>query len=360
MPAARASIASSLDLRDNALNFLRLLFAAMVIVSHSRPLAGFGNDPHVGRISLGGCAVAGFFAISGFLITGSRLKLRPSAFFVRRFMRIFPAYWLCSVITAFGLTALIGQRRGGWSPSEALHFVISGLGMIGWDGSVGDVLVGAPDASTINGALWTLPLEFVLYMVLSGALAIPAIRHHLRAVSLGGLTLLVAAGVLLGAHGAVSGPVYLMCYFGAGVTFCAWREAIPFSDVLGVAAVVATPVLLMSWSTVLLASVSTAYACLWFGARAPAVIRRIGATNDISYGIYLYGWPVQQTLTAYGAHELGLGWYAALALACAVPLAWISWLAVERPVNRLAHQLTTVSGGTRVRRRTPVLGGRLR
>src|SRR3712207_9395911 len=58
--------------RRNSLNFLRLVLATLVIVSHAWPLGGLGEDPHVGAVTLGYFAVAGFFAISGWLITESR------------------------------------------------------------------------------------------------------------------------------------------------------------------------------------------------------------------------------------------------------------------------------------------------
>jgi hypothetical protein len=61
-----------LDTRDNALNFVRLILAGLVVVSHTWPSGGLGPDPHFGDLNLGSWAVAGFFAISGYLVTGSR------------------------------------------------------------------------------------------------------------------------------------------------------------------------------------------------------------------------------------------------------------------------------------------------
>src|SRR6476620_3295224 len=61
-----------LDARNNSLNLIRLVLALLVLVAHSYPLAGAGDGSVVRGESLGGWAVFGFFAISGYLISASR------------------------------------------------------------------------------------------------------------------------------------------------------------------------------------------------------------------------------------------------------------------------------------------------
>lgn len=61
--------------RDNALNALRLLLAVVVLVWHS--FVVLGRDADGALASMGATwAVNGFFAVSGYLICGSRLRLR--------------------------------------------------------------------------------------------------------------------------------------------------------------------------------------------------------------------------------------------------------------------------------------------
>ncbi|GAA2018608.1 hypothetical protein GCM10009740_03120 [Terrabacter terrae] len=75
------------------------------------------------------------------------------------------------------------------------------------------------------------------------------------------------------------------------------------------------------------------YALLWASVAAPT---RIGSRNDISYGMYVYAFPVQQTLVLLGASTLvPAPVFALLALALAAPLAWASWRFVESPALRL-------------------------
>ncbi|RNM14767.1 acyltransferase family protein [Nocardioides pocheonensis] len=352
----RPTLASGLDLHDNALNLLRLILATLVIVSHSRPLGGYGDDdPYFGRIKLGTIAVAGFFAVSGYLVSRSRLRQRPSHFLIRRFARIYPGYWLSLLVTVFGLSALIGARRGGWSLGDAAQSFVSGLGLLGWPGTVGSTLHGMPVDSTLNGSLWTLPYEIFCYLALAAGLSLLFVRRRLRFWSLFGVLMLMVAGVLKGAQGGTSGLLLLVCFFSAGVALQAWQESIELSHRFAAVAAVVTAVSFLFTPTLLLAALPFAYLCLWFGAVCPPRLKKIGATNDVSYGVYLYGWPVQQTLTAYGVAGLGYVGYTAVALLAVGPLAWMSWLLVERPANHLA-KTRTAARARRAAVATPVDG----
>jgi hypothetical protein len=75
-------------------------------------LGGFGHEPALGDATIGRFAVGGFFAISGFLVTGSRLRLPAGAFGWRRFLRVFPGLWVCLLVTAFVLAPAVGALRG--------------------------------------------------------------------------------------------------------------------------------------------------------------------------------------------------------------------------------------------------------
>lgn len=337
----RTTLAQGLDLHNNALNFLRLILASLVIVSHTRPLAGWGDDPHFGKMKLGTIAVAGFFAVSGFLVSGSRLRQRGRNFLIRRFARIFPGYWLCSIITVFGIAAVIGAKRGGWSLVPALKSFASGLGIAGWHGTIGDTLVGAPVTSTLNGSLWTLPYEIFCYLMLAGVVSIVFIRRRLRFWSLLGVAGMTLLGVAAGLHGHTSGLLELVCFFTAGVALNACKDSVELSSRMALLAALVTAGAFQSTATELFAALPFAYLCLWFGAVCPQRLKNIGHKNDISYGVYLYGWPVQQAVTAFHGARLGYAGYTAVALAIAIPFAWASWLLVERPSINYAKRRTS-------------------
>lgn len=334
------SLRRRLELGHNGLNAIRLVLAACVIVSHSVTLSGHGDDPKLGAITLGGLSVSGFFAISGYLVTNSRMHLPGWRFAARRAARIYPGYWLCLAIVAFPLAGLASLQRGGWNATDAVTFVVFNATLVFVQGTIGDTLHGAPSDTTWNGSLWTLPVEVLCYICLSLVLTSPFVRRHLKAVATTGLVVLLGLNTLaVAGRGHGSGPLYLMIFFAAGVVLYAWRTELPLTGWLGVAGLATFVLCCLSEATIALAAVPGAYFFLWLGAAMPEVLKRVGARNDISYGVYLYGWPVQQTLFAYGLGE-HLVLYTVLSLLGALPFAWLSWLVIERPANLRVKRAT--------------------
>ena len=95
--------------RPAGLDLVRLVLAVLVLVSHTWTLGGFGGEPHspLGSdfLTLGGFAVAGFFALSGLLVGRSAMRRTMPAFARSRAVRVLPAYWVALVVSAFGVRA---------------------------------------------------------------------------------------------------------------------------------------------------------------------------------------------------------------------------------------------------------------
>jgi peptidoglycan/LPS O-acetylase OafA/YrhL len=342
--ADRDTLQTGLDLHHNGLNLLRLVFASLVIVHHGPRLTGLGHEITVLNVSIGGLAVGGFFAISGYLITRSRMHLPGRAFALRRVARIYPAYWLCLIVTAFGLSALMATKRGGWSFGAAVDYVVYGIAMVGGKVSVGGTLEGAPMDAHINAALWTLPVELLCYLGVGVLLTIGFARKRLRLISIGGLAGVVLLGMASGVgQDSLSGILSLAASFGSGMVLYAWSDRVILDGRLAFLAAILFVLAFQTSVTTVLGCLPFAYLCLWLGARCPVFLRGIGARNDISYGVYLYGFPVQQTLTAFGVASIGVVGHTLVAFVCVVPLAWLSWLTVERPLNRAAKGYTAGS-----------------
>src|SRR4051794_20588629 len=110
------TISSALRGHDNALGLIRLVLALAVLVSHTWPLGGFGHDPGSGisrgQTTLGGLAVGGFFAISGYLTTKSGMSSDVMQFLWRRVLRIFPAFLLVILLSALALGPVIWMLDG--------------------------------------------------------------------------------------------------------------------------------------------------------------------------------------------------------------------------------------------------------
>ena len=160
-----STVADRFDPRSNALNLIRFLLAALVIVSHSFPVGGLGEEPHFGDITLGTVAVGGFFSISGYLITKSRASTPLLRFGIRRALRIFPGLWVCVALTGIIFSLIVGQLRGGWSFAKGVSYALTNGTFYHFEHTVGSTLAGAPFPAAWNGSLWTLRYELACYAV---------------------------------------------------------------------------------------------------------------------------------------------------------------------------------------------------
>ena len=126
------TVGEAFDPDRNSLNAIRLLLASAVIVSHSWLVNGLGLPPMVGGTDAGLVAVAGFFGISGYLVTASRLRSSSlRAYLWRRFLRIYPAFLVVLAVTAFVFaplsTLLDGRSTIDWA--SAAGYVLNNAGL---------------------------------------------------------------------------------------------------------------------------------------------------------------------------------------------------------------------------------------
>ena len=208
-PAARriATVADGLaGGRDNFL-LLRLLAASLVIYGHAPAITGGRGWPDVfvrlgwGSYS-GDLAVDVFFVVSGFMIAGSYLRRRHLLDFLwARLLRIYPAYLVCLLGTAFALGAACTSLplHDYYGSHEVVRYVSKnvqlGKGLIF---TLPGVFTGNPRLSFVNGSIWTLPAEVRMYLwvALAGALGILSRRWCCNLL----LAALFACGLLAPAH----------------------------------------------------------------------------------------------------------------------------------------------------------------
>lgn len=348
------SLRAALNGTNNSFGFIRLVLALLVIVDHAFILGGFGFNPIHGLVrgqaSLGSLAVAGFFAISGYLIAKSGGSGDVLQFVWRRVLRIFPAFWVVLVLTAFVAAPVVwvsGGRSLGdfFSLSDGpLHYLASNwtlsIGSHGFDDLLLDTPYGQSSGmSEFNGSLWTLALEWICYLAVAVLVASGVLRHAKPVVpAVAGLLLLVQTGAIDGSQlPLLSNMAFtpLALAFFTGATLAVYSGRVPFSDGLGILSGVVMLATLRFGGFASVGIVAGACFVLYLGARLPAGLRRIGRKNDYSYGIYIYGFLAQQLGANWGAHELGYVPYVLIAVVVASALAWLSWHGVEKHAMKL-------------------------
>jgi peptidoglycan/LPS O-acetylase OafA/YrhL len=334
------TMAEVFDPRNNSLNALRLALATLVIVSHAWPIGGFGGDPKVGDLSLGGWAVAGFFAISGFLITTSRLRSSFSSYMWRRTLRIFPGLWICVLVTLVIFVPIAALAEGGADhvgPGSLLEYFAANGILESDHQTIAGTLSGVPYPAAWNGSLWTLWFEFGCYLVLGGLLVFSRLRE--RPAALLGVFAGCAFVNLAQAELGLTLPFRLAwaadlgSYFFAGAVLCVYASRIPSSTFLVAISTAVLAAAALTDHVQAVGAMPLAYLLIWLGSVLP--LQAVGRRNDISYGVYIYAFPIQQLLVLAGAAALGVLPFTLLCIVCTVPIAALSWFFVEEPAMRL-------------------------
>lgn len=336
---------ANIDFRSNAIGFLRLFFAAAVVWSHAYYLGGFGEDPIArtthGALTAGLLSVGGFFVLSGFLITRSFERVDGIGRFLwHRVLRIFPAFWVCLFLVAFVVAPLLyagqhGTFSGFFSQmqSPGAYVVKNALLKIN-QLSVAGPFPSLPFPRGINGSLWTLEYEFLCYLGIAGFGVAGTLRRKPELLIAACLTFLVVSAAFSAVRGMHPTPygaqvLYLYVFFAIGACAYLFRSSIPMRWELAALSVVALVAALPTRAYGLVTPISISYITFFAAMKFP--IRSFDRRADLSYGVYIYAFPIQQLLAMYHFNGLGLLPYFAAALALVCPLAALSWFFIERP-----------------------------
>ena len=361
------SLADAFSPHDNGLNVLRLVFAFLVLVSHSFPL-GFGRHDPGGfsryQVGLGEVGLIGFFVVSGFLVARSADRLPLGRYLWHRALRIMPGFWVCLIVTAFVFAPAVALIERGsvagvfGGPDGAVSYVVNNWFLLmrqyGIDGLLLDTPYGRmANVSTFDGSLWTLVYETLCYVMIAAFAVLGVLRRArwmVLAVTLAGTAVMVADLLRApqipgpqGAHGPVFGIdaldahplIYLTYVFLLGTVGYLYRDRVPFGGGHALAALVVCVASAQLGGFAVLGYPAFAYLVFWLAIRLPARVRAIGRKHDYSYGLYIYAYPAQQILAVIGVASLGMAAYVGIATAATLLLAVPSWHLIERPAMRL-------------------------
>ncbi len=331
-------------------DFLRFALALLVLVFHVRWVVGSSLATPLGEAAgqVIYAAVAmptwksliidvahdsilpAFFALSGFLVLGSAMRLRSTQIFLLyRSLRIFPALIVEVTLSALVLGPLLTTLPLAEYFSSPLFFHYFG-------NIVGDVhfyLPGVFESNAVKGIvnqnLWTLPSEFHCYLIAAFLLFTRIIyNRRMVAVAMAIATIVLVALPFVGE--AVPSAVGLVYYFFAGALFFHFRAQLKINLLLFAGCCIAVAFFLSHKELALLACAPLTYCTLFIGMVQFGKIPVI-STGDYSYGIYLYGFPITQTLIAL-APQGTFNWITLSVAAgvCAFLFSIASWHGIEK------------------------------
>lgn len=333
------TIASAWASGRNNFNLMRLIAAWLVIYGHSRAITASPGMDLVTRLTgfryAGAVAVDVFFVVSGFLIAASLERNTTRGYLIARALRIVPALLACVLLTALVMGPVVTTAADYWSRPDAWRYIAVNASL--WSNAffLPGVFQTLP-RTAVNGSLWTLPIEAKLYLALLAAWRLGVLTPR-RYTPLWALALAGAACVVWWRHPL---PDYLAdlinctAFFITGTLLWVHRQTIRLS-IWPLLALLAAAAALRGTSWCYAAYFPLlAYATLYLALvpRLPLIER-----TDLSYGVYLYGWPMQQLAFIAGATTVFANTFLAsvLALACAA----LSWFLIERPALRWKRRL---------------------
>lgn len=326
--------------RDNNFNLLRMVAASAVLVSHAWPIALGKNtlEPLSGWVkqSLGGVAVTFFFAASGFFITKSFLRRTSlTDFIMARLSRIYPALIVVLVLTAFVLGPVLSRLTiyNYLSRAEVWSYVPRNLSLFELQYSLPGVFLHNPIGSSINGSLWTLFSEVTCYGFVAVFASMGAFRPVLFPIAVA--FIIVLAQVFPEDIAVIFRSSRVFLPFAMGAAAYIYRKVIPISIILLFMTLICAILMRNSRLYPVAYSALFSYAALWFGFADLPWIKQYNKLGDYSYGMYIYAFPVEQTL-AHSIPGISIFGIVVLSFPVTLALAVISWTFIEAP--SLAHR----------------------
>jgi peptidoglycan/LPS O-acetylase OafA/YrhL len=331
-------------------NLIRLGAALAVLVSHGFDLTGNGALEPLrwlsgGQTSLGGTAVALFFIISGFLVTSSLLRAPSLVHYARnRALRICPALFVVVILSAFVLgPALTRLPLLQYLGNAELPGFLGNIVLLPRTMSLPGVFDTPPPRLAVAGSLWTLPYEGLCYALLPIAAGAGLLTRR---------RLLVATTVVLMVVGwwakgrqlhvlpllniELSYLLRFLAYFAAGVALHVFRDRIVLSVGLAGAALALVFLFLCFGLYHMAFPILGGYLVIFLGLH-PKADFKFFRDHDLSYGVYLYAWPMQALVLSWLP---GIGWWNNILLSAPPTLlfAALSWRWVERPALSLKRR----------------------
>lgn len=334
---------------DNNFNLLRLIFAILVIFSHSFELLDGNRKNEIltkifHTISFGDLSVDGFFLLSGYLIVKS-WNTNPNIwqFLKKRILRIYPGFIAASLICAF----IVGPL-GSESDQYYLHFetgsFLKNMALLNRP-FIPSVFSGQPYAE-VNGSMWSIFPEFRCYLAVMvlGAMGLIQKKNSWLIFTIIFYLLLIIQKLCYKFDYSIFFFSYkflylnLTTFFFTGGCFYLYRNKIKFDKITAsIAFIVLLIGMFSKFGADLVLGIAGGYLLFYFALMPTRVLVKFNKIPDLSYGVYLYGWPVQKLLLWFFPIMSPYILFFISVIGCLI-LGVLSWYAIEKPFIKLKKE----------------------
>ena len=376
---------------DNNFYFLRLIMTTAVVYTHSyviysinvyesgniagydsnaiEPLAAFSE----GQITVGSPALNFFFVMSGFLISQSWFYSKDWAdFSIRRIFRVYPAYITICLFCVY-IVGPLGVKSFSdsfasviefWSKTNILSVIAAALTLD--YPPVPETFTTLPATNIVNASLWSVRYEVLYYIVIiifgvTGILVRKKLLFLLFAAVFFTHVLhnYVYQAYNMGDNYDYSWIPYYpakyfeeilefehyFTYFLSGVVFYAFRNYIPRSKTLIIVSIIILAISIR-WLKIFefVQPIFGTYLLLAFAYSKRINLSGLARYGDFTYGIYLYGWPIQQLVLLYFGRAPGVIGTFIISMIILIPIAALSWNFIEKPFMNMKSIFSKFNG----------------
>jgi peptidoglycan/LPS O-acetylase OafA/YrhL len=336
--------------KQNNFTLLRIILAALVIYMHAFGMTGFADNEPVrrfthGQADCGWIAVNLFLAISGYLVTASLDRTQNiKVFLLSRLLRIYPAF-----IVALLVSVVVFLPLGGFPVSMFLHsreplqFIYRPLLLRDVWMHLPNFCVTNAEPFQLNHSIWTIRFEVFMYIALAFAGYTKLLRRP-GVIAAMLLALLVAfhgdtIHLNLPYFGEVGEATRLFPYFLSGALFYLYQEKVKYHWTACLACLLVVYITKDAGLSTVFPIVGV-YVTLFF-----AFDKRLAKVNsiketDLSYGVYLYAFPVAQVLVYHFSQLRNPNLLFGATLVLSTLIAAISWFCIEKPCMSLKKRFS--------------------
>ena len=332
-------IADYMSGRSNNFDLIRFLAALLVVLTHSfaltlghertEPLMMLTNQ----QSTFGNLAVLIFFICSGFLITQSYDRSKDIVQYARgRILRIFPALIVIVLLSVFLLGPIVTTLplKSYFTNYDTYNYLRV---ILLWDIPyyLPGVFESNPWGPVVNGSLWTLMYEFICYIVV-GVLGIIGLLSR--------KTLLITLFVITNLLSLFYEGHFLELFnaFAAGALLYIFRDKIQISGRYAIFSIIL--IILGSFTNYFLEvfTLFGSYLVIYLTFTPKIKFHKFGKYGDFSYGIYIYGFPIQQLIVYYNIGPVNPISNFIISFPLILMMSILSWYLVEKKALRFKKQ----------------------
>ena len=335
--------------KRNNFDFLRILAASAVIYNHTYDLFDFPTvEPFFSfshhQLKLSEVGIMIFFSISGYLVYGSAERsVSLWNFAWKRMLRIYPGLIFVVIVSSIFLAFLSSQELMTYFSSPITYTYLRNVSGLWTQYDLPGVFENHKQP-IVNGSLWTIPYELTMYAVL-GVLFFTIRRRIAAVLWVCFLVLLLLQQIFLTADNFTFPFIYLSahyfivfgyCFF-CGAAMNGWKHRLSSFPRMGLIALIVfgLSIFLCTYHIVFLILLLPPVTVIIGDSDSPAFTARFGRYGDFSYGLYLFGFPVQQIVYTAIGNRFSIPVTFFICLLCTLPIAMLSWFLVEKRFLKL-------------------------